>query len=97
MVAKLKLKDFYPVLLFIVLLFMGGLVGANKPDHIASPADWSRFLDQEKTTGYCDHRSWSFLFDPSCKDSREKKIISPLFQQDDFYQRFSQLSKLTKQ
>ncbi len=95
MVAKMKLRDFYPVLLFIALLFTGGLVRASNYDYAVNSTEWSKIIDHDKAMGSCKDSWRSLMIDPSCKDQRENEVISPVFQWEDFRPRLSQVGKLT--
>lgn len=95
MVAKLKLRDLYPVSLFIALLFTGGLVGASNSSLTVNASEWSKILDHDKTIGSCRDSQWPFMIDPTCKDQRENEVISPVFQREDFRHRLSLVDKIT--
>jgi hypothetical protein len=90
---NIRLKDIYPVFLFIVLLMTWALVAASNPSSTITPLEWNKPIKSPKVMDSCKENNWPFASEPTCEERGHKHLVTPLFQKHDFKQLFSQLER----
>lgn len=68
--VNFRLKEIYPVILFLMLLMTWSLVGASKPAEAVRPLYWSQIARASDTKEYCKGNPWPFPNNPFCEDDR---------------------------
>lgn len=90
---NIRLKDIYPVFLFIVLMMTWALFAASNPSSTVTPLEWSILTNSPKVMDSCKDNFWPFASEPTCEERGDKHLVSPLFQKHDFKQLLSQLER----